>query len=194
MGFMAIELLAVLAIILILFCLYWGGPLNGSSQRDFANCAKNMEFIHTAMTTYANDNNDRFPFVAHAETSDVPLALLVPKYTSQTASFICPASRDRALPEGESIAKKRISYAYVMGMTRTNDPSQLILSDEQIDTKPKPAGARVFSDNGEPPAKNHGSHGGNILSIDGSVQQIPAKTPAALTFGNATLLNPKPKR
>jgi prepilin-type processing-associated H-X9-DG protein len=191
---MAIELLAVMAIILILFCLYWGGPLNTSSQRKAANCARNLEFIHTALTTYAVDNNEHYPFVAHAETSDVPLALLIPKYTTQTASFICPASRDRALPEGQPFAKKRTSYAYVMGLARTNEPSQFILSDEQIDTNPKPIGSRVFSEDGEGPASNHGKGGGNVLFIDGSVQQVPPKTTTALTFENAVLLNPKAKR
>src|SRR5438128_1877383 len=82
-GFMMIELLAVMAIIMILFCLYWGGGLAGNSQKDFAACAKNLQFVHTALVTYATDHNEQFPFVKGAETSDAPLALLVPKYTSQ---------------------------------------------------------------------------------------------------------------
>jgi prepilin-type processing-associated H-X9-DG protein len=193
-GFMAIELLAVLAIILVLFCLYWGGPLTSGSRSKYAACAKNLEFIHTAMATYAMDNNDRFPFVTKAETSDAPLTLLIPKYTTQTASFICPASGDRKLAEGESFAKKRISYAYVMGLTRTNEPLQFIMSDEQIDTKAKAAGARVFSADGKSIGNNHGTDGGNLLFVDGSVQQIAAQSPSALGLQGGTLLNPKPKR
>ena len=192
-GFMAIELLAVLAIILILFCMYWGGPLNGGAARKFAACAKNLEFIHTALATYAMDNNERYPAVAKAGSSDVPLSLLIPKYTTQTASFICPASGDHKLAEGESFAKKRISYAYVMGLARTNEPSQFILSDEQIDAKPKVSGARVFSADGKSAGNNHGKNGGNVLFIDGSVQQIPSQTPSTLGVPDATLLNPKPK-
>jgi prepilin-type N-terminal cleavage/methylation domain-containing protein len=196
-GFMLIELLAVMAIILILFCLYWGGgTLGGGGQKNFASCAKNLQFIHTSLVTYATDNNDKFPFVKGAQTSDAALALLVPKYTTQTASFICPASGDSSLAEGKPFVNKRISYAYVMGLSRTNDGSQFIMSDEQIDTKVKGSGAPAFSATGKKGgARNHGKFGGNILRIDGSVEPIPAKTPMTLAFGdNGVLLNPKPKR
>ena len=194
-GFMLIELLAVMAIILVLFCLYWGGGLSGGGgQKNFAACAKNLQFIHTSLATYAMDHNDQFPIVKNAETSDAPLALLVPKYTSQTAPFICPASSDHALPEGKPFTNKRISYAYVMGLTRTNDPMQFIMSDEQIDTKVKGRGQQAFSADGKSRAKNHGKYGGNILHIDGSVETIPARTTVTLAFENGVLLNPKPNR
>jgi prepilin-type processing-associated H-X9-DG protein len=192
-GFMLIELLAVFAIIFILFALYWGGGSLRRGNNQFAVCQRNLQGIHVAIMTFATDNNDSFPFDRRAETSDAVLAQLVPKYTSQTASFICPASHDSVLPEAKPFANKRISYAYVMGLSRTNEPTQFILSDEQIDTKPKPAGGRVFSEDGKGPGSNHGANGGNVLFIDGSAQPIPVKTPSALAFENATLLNPKPK-
>jgi prepilin-type N-terminal cleavage/methylation domain-containing protein/prepilin-type processing-associated H-X9-DG protein len=195
-GFMMIELLAVVAIILVLFCLYWGGGLAGGGQKDFAACAKNLQFIHTSLTIYATDHNDQFPVVKGAETSDAPLALLVPKYTTQTSSFICPSSQDRALPEGKPFANKRISYAYVMGLSRTNEPTQFIMSDEQLDTKVKGRGAPTFSPDGKKTgAKNHGKFGGNILHLDGSVETVPARTTETLNYDpGAVLLNPKPNR
>lgn len=193
-GFMMIELLAVMAIILILFCLYWGGGLMGPGQKDFAACAKNLQFVHTSLMIYAADHNEQLPFVKGAETSDAPLALLVPKYTSQTSSFICPSSGDHALPEGKPFTSKRISYAYVMGLTRTNEPTHFLMSDEQIDTKVKGTGARAFSADGKSRAKNHGKFGGNVLHIDGSVETMPSKTTATLAFDNGVMLNPKPNR
>ena len=193
-GFMMIELLMVMAIILVLFCLYWGGGFGGAGGRNFSGCAKNLQFVHTSMMTYAADHNDQLPLVKGAETSNAPLALLVPKYTSQTSSFICPASGDRALAEGKPFANKRISYAYVMGLTRTNEPMQFIMSDEQIDTKPKSRGATAFSTDGKSRARNHGKYGGNVLHLDGSVETIPAKTTTPLVFENGILLNPKPNR
>jgi prepilin-type N-terminal cleavage/methylation domain-containing protein len=194
-GFMLIELMAVMAIILVLFCLYWGGGLSGGGgQKNFAACAKNLQFIHTSLATYAMDHDDKFPTVKGAETSDGPLALLVPKYTSQTAPFICPAAGDRALPEGKPFTNRRISYAYVMGLTRTNEPTQFIMSDEQVDTKVKGRGQQTFSLDGKSRAKNHGKYGGNILRIDGSVDMIPARTTETLAFENGVLLNPKPNR
>src|SRR3954454_15751329 len=58
-GFMLIELMAVMAIILVLFCLYWGGGLSGGGgQKNFAACAKNLQFIHTSLATYAMDHDD----------------------------------------------------------------------------------------------------------------------------------------
>lgn len=185
----------VIAIILVMFVLYWGGGLGGkkSRQKEFGPCAKNLQFIHTALLTYAADNNDKFPVVPRAQTSEEPLSLLIPKYNSQTAPFICPASGDKELPEGESFAKRRISYAYVMGLARTAEPTQFLLSDEQIDTTRKIAGAPVFAISDAPPGNNHGSFGGNLLMVDGSVQMISVKAPALLDFTNATLLNPKPK-
>jgi prepilin-type N-terminal cleavage/methylation domain-containing protein/prepilin-type processing-associated H-X9-DG protein len=194
-GFMLIELLCVMAIILVLFVLYWGGGLGGGGGKSaFASCARNLQFVHTSLMTYASDNNDRFPVVAKAQTSDEPLALLIPKYTSQTSSFICPSAKDRALPESKPFTGRRISYAYVMGLTRTNDPGQFLMSDEQLDTKPKGAGAHAFSTDGEGVARNHGKSGGNILFIDGSVQTQPAKTRMTLAFDNGVLLNPIKKK
>ena len=195
-AFMMIELLIVVAIILVLFVLYWSGGFGGKAkkQQSFSGCSKNLQFIHTALLTYSADNNDRFPTVARAETSDAPLSLLVPKYISQTGPFICPASDDKPLAEGESFAKKRISYAYVMGLSRSSEPSQFVMSDEQVDTRPKDAGNYIFARTNQPPGDNHGRFGGNLLLVDGSVQTVAAKAPSAVTFTNATLFNPKPKR
>jgi hypothetical protein len=194
-GFMMLELLLVVAIILVLFVLYWGGGLGGkaSHQKDFAACSKNLQFIHTALMNYAADNNDRFPSIVRAESAEAPLSLLIPKATSQTAPFICPSSGDRALKEGESFATKKISYAYLTGLTRASDPAQFVMSDEQVNTNQKPAGANVFATTDTAPGNNHGGFGGNLLLLDGSVQTIAAQAPAALMFTNATLLNPRPK-
>src|SRR5205085_3751499 len=72
------------------------------SNSQFAVCERNLQTIHVAVMTFATDNNERFPSLARAETSDAVLAQLVPKYTSQTASFICPASHDARSEEHTS--------------------------------------------------------------------------------------------
>lgn len=192
---MALELLMVVSIIMVLFVLYWGGGLGGkkSRQKDFASCARNLQNIHTALMTYATDNNEKLPLVAGAQHSEAPLSLLIPKFTSQTSTFICPSLGDAPLPEGEPFRSRRISYGYVMGLSRTNEPSQFVLSDQQIDTRPKKAGTRVFASSDDPPGNNHGPYGGNILLLDGSVQTIAKRTESDLTFSNAVFLNPKAK-
>jgi hypothetical protein len=194
-AFMALELLMVVSIIMVLFVLYFGGGVGGkkSRQKDFAACARNLQLIHTALLTYSSDNNDKFPFVKGAQHSEAPLSQLIPKSTSQSSAFICPSSGDAPLPEGQTFASKRISYGYVMGLTRQADPTQFILSDEQVDAKPKPTGTRVFANVDEPRGNNHGPYGGNIALLDGSVETIKGRARSDLTFTNAIYLNPKAK-
>lgn len=195
---MLAELVIVIAIILVLFVLYWGGGLGGSKlskQRNFADCAKNLQTIHTALLTFSSDHNDQFPFAEKAQHSEDVLGVLMPKYISQSAPFICPSSSHRAIPEGESIAKKKISYGYVMGFGKNSDPSQWVMSDEQVNTSLKNAGDPVFASTNKPPGNNHGPYGGNLLMIDGSVKDIGPKAPYSLALTNtARYLNPQPSK
>jgi len=77
--------------------------------------SKNLLKIHIALEIFANEHLGSFPVVPGAQTAEEPLDLLVPHYTVDTTSFICPGSKDSPIPSGESIARRRISYAYVMG-------------------------------------------------------------------------------
>jgi hypothetical protein len=193
---MLAELMVVMAIIMILFVLYWGGGLGSakfSKQRNFAGCAKNLQLIHTALLTFSADHNDQFPYAAKAEHSEDVLSVLMPKYISQSEPFICPSSPHRALTEGESFAKKKISYGYVMGFYKISDPSQWIMSDEQVNTNSKSAGDPIFASTNKPPGNNHAWFGGNLLMVDGSVKNIEPKAPYSLALTNgARYLNPKP--
>jgi prepilin-type processing-associated H-X9-DG protein len=195
---MLVELMIVIAIILVLFVLYWGGGLGGSKlskQRDFTSCAKNLQTIHTALLTFSSDHNDAFPFSDKAQHSEDVLSVLMPKYISQSGPFICPASSHRKIPEGESIAKKKISYGYVMGFGKLSDPYQWVMSDEQVNTNSKSQGDPVFASTNKPPGNNHGGYGGNLLMIDGSVKDIAPKAPYSLALTNtARYLNPQPTK
>lgn len=193
---MLAELMVVVAIILVLFVLYWGGGFGGSKlskQRNFADCSRNLQYIHTALITFSADHNDQFPYSERAEHSEDVLSALMPKYISQSAPFICPASSHRPIPEGESIAKKKISYGYVVGFSKASDPSQWIMSDEQVNTNNKAANDLVFASTNKPPGNNHGPFGGNLLMVDGSVKNIERKAPYSLALTNsARYLNPQP--
>jgi len=189
-GFSLIEMLFVVGIILLLFVLYWA-PNQGSKQRAARlACKGNLERIYIALQIYANEHAATFPSVAGARTSEGPLNLLVPHYTSDTATFICPASPDSASPGDGSLLKTKISYAYYMGRGLTNS-SQTVMSDQQVDAQPKVPGQWVFSDTGKAPGNNHGRSGGNFLFGDGHVEPSPAKAafPLALEPG-VVLLNP----
>jgi type II secretory pathway pseudopilin PulG len=197
-----VELVCVLAIVIILAVML-DNSLSVSHRRTAREqCRNNLQTIHLALNIYSNDNHGAFPFLQDAAISSAPLSLLVPRSTTETAIFICPGSKDPPLPEGESFAQHRISYAYYMGRASNTTadaaasaaPSaQAILTDWQLNTLPKTNGQPLFSPDGKPPANNHGKDGGNILLDTGEV--IFSGTNAVrdlLVPPGVTLLNPGP--
>ncbi|HVV72657.1 MAG TPA: type II secretion system protein [Verrucomicrobiae bacterium] len=190
-AFSLLELLLTMAIILILFTLYWG-PSRASRQRALqANCQKNLQQLYIALNLYADDQRGRFPVVPGAKTSAEALNPLVPRYTSDTSIFICPGSSDAAPPSGEPIRTRRISYAYYMGNSPTNQ--QALMSDRQVNTEAKDVGEVIFSTDGKPPGNNHRQYGGNVMYCDGHVQLSGPTAKASLPLpAGVVLLNPKP--
>lgn len=192
-GFTLIEMLITLALILILTVMFYGHGSRSWQQRQKIACQKNLQTIYIALEIYANEHQGAFPIRGDAQTAEAALSLLVPRYTTVTESFICPGSKDAALPEGESFEKRKISYAYYMGR-RLADSTEAVMSDEQINTKAKMVSELVFSADGKSkPGKNHNKFGGNVLFCDGRTEESPAKSafPLSVTPG-VVLLNPKP--
>ena len=192
-AFSLLELLIVAALIIIMFTFYWGGGSRGFQMKQIANCEKNLEYDFVAIKTYSVDNDGKFPFLAGAATSEPVLSQLVPRATTRTEFFICPGSRDKAIPSAEPFARRTISYAFYMGHTAADGSTEPLMSDRQVDTQPKVTGEYVFSPTGRSPGNNHHKYGGNFLLCDGSVQDSPAQ----LTFSlpatqGVVLLNPKP--
>ena len=190
-AFSLIELLVVLAVMIILFTLYWN---HGPSKRDreLTACRQNLEKVYLALQIYSRDQGDQYPVVTNAVTSEQGLAPLVPHYTSDTAQFICPSVGESSLPTGKTFAEWKISYAYYMGR-RASETDRALMSDAQINTSSKGAGATVFSDTGRPPGNNHGKGGGNFLMGDGSVTSTRPETQFPITVQPPViLLNPKP--
>ena len=115
-GFSMIELLAVAAILLLVFVLYWGPSTNRNREREARkDCQTHLQKIYMAMEIYANDHAGSFPVLTGAVTSAEALDALVPRYTVDTAVFVCPGSKDRPLSGSESFRQHKISYAYYMG-------------------------------------------------------------------------------
>ena len=188
-AFSLIELLAVGAILLILTSLYWGSNTESSQKRKLKACQDNLDRIYMALQIYAADQSSKFPCLNSARNSGEALSLLVPHYTVETSVFICPASKDAALPESEPFTNHPISYAYYMGRSSTN--SEVLITDKQVDALAKRAGQPVFSADGKPPGNNHGKGGGNFLFCDGHVETSPATSPYALPLTpGVVLLNP----
>ena len=189
-AFSLLELLIALAIVIILTTLYFGPNSAGKQQALQRVCQKNLEKIFVSMEIYANEQGGRFPQKPGAITSAQALAMLIPKYTSDTSPFICPGSKDSMLPPAEPFGSRTISYAYYMGRPLTNS-TLVLMSDRQVDTSAKSAGAPVFSSHGKPPGNNHHKFGGNLLFTDGHTASISPTAPFALPLNpGESLLNP----
>ncbi len=189
-AFSLLELLVVLAILVILTSLYWGSNSSSTKTKAIAECGNNLQKIYIALEVFANEHELKFPEKAGARSSTEPLDLLVPRYTSDTSVFTCPASKDRPLAAGESLQKHTISYAYYMGR-RSKNPGEALITDRQVDTQSKAPGQLVFSSSGKTPGNNHGKQGGNVLFCDGQIQASPPNAVFSLTFTQGVvLLNP----
>jgi len=191
-GFSLLELLIVAALMVVMFVMLHGSGAQSFQQRQKQLCNKNLQSIFVALEIYANEHNGAFPVKAGAETAEAALAGLVPQYTSSTTYFICPGSKDEAIPNGESFEKRKISYAYYMGRRRT-EIAELLLSDEQVDALPKIKGRALFSPDGKGRGNNHHKYGGNLMFGDGRVETVSATAPYSLLIApGVTLLNPRP--
>ena len=190
-AFSLVELLVTLAIIIVLFVVMYGFSSKSHQQQQKIVCQKNLTTILVALEIFAREHDGVFPVLTNALTSEEPLAQLVPKYTAMTEMFICPGSKDKRIPDGELFTQRRISYAYYMGQ-RAESSSELLMSDQQIDTRPKAVGAQVFSTDGKKPGNNHHKYGGNLLYVDGRTEKIAATTPYSLiATQGVVLLNPR---
>jgi len=190
-AFSLVEMLITLALVIVMVTMMYGFGSRSNQQEQKKQCQKNLQKAYIALEIFATDHSGVFPVKAKATTSEEPLSLLIPQYTTDTASFICPGSRDRKLPLAESFADRRISYSYFMGR-RPDEGRELLMTDRQIDTRPKAVKQPIFSQTGKPPGNNHHRYGGNYLFCDGSMEQSSALAvvPVALA-SNVVLLNPR---
>lgn len=191
-AFSLIELIIVIALIVVSYVLFFSFASENHQRTQMQVCGDNLQKIYLALQIYGNDFG-KYPQNTNARTSEEVLGALVPRYTSDTSIFICPGGRDPDIQSGTPLQQCKISYAYYMGRDTNASPGDVLMSDRQINTLSKDVGDQVFSYNGNPPGNNHHKYGGNVLTCDGSVQNIPTNTTISLAFTNGiVLLNPKP--
>jgi len=188
-GFSMIELLVVVVVLVVLTTLMWAPRTGRRENARLVACKSQLERVFIAMQIYANECGSRFPRSPGAKTAGEALQVLVPRYTSDTASLICPGSKFSLKPD-QPLNSQKISYSYYSGL-QASDTGQPLITDEQLASS-VPAPARFqFSGDGKPPGTNHGKQGGNVLFCDGHVEM---RTPGApLPKGmpeQVTLLNP----
>src|SRR4026208_1617771 len=101
-AFSLLEMLITIVLIIIMFVMLYGHGAGGQQLARKRKCQKNLQDLHVALQIFANDRDGLLPTLTGAITSEPVLAQLVPKYISLRGAFICPASKDSSLPEGES--------------------------------------------------------------------------------------------
>lgn len=192
-GFSYIELLVSTALVATFYIMVLGPGSAMGQSRSKARCAEQLRQLHQCLVLFAAEHDGAFPAVAGATTSEAPLSQLVPLYTTDTSLFICPGSKDAALPGAASFADRRISYAYYMGL-RSDAPHETpLLSDAQATNGAKRGGDALFSPIGAAPGNKHRRYGGNILFVDGSVETFHPLAPRDFPLPPGTaLLNPRP--
>jgi len=191
-AFSLIEMLCTLTIIIILYVLYLGPSTQRYQRSKQADCRRNLQFIYMALQTYTSENHDLYPSLKTAQSSEAPLSLLVPRWTTSTEHFICPGGGDKAPPSAKPFADYKISYAYAMGLTKQASADQWLMSDSQVNTNRKAAGDALFSEDGKRPGNNHRKFGGNLLFGDGHTDFSPTRAAVAIELpAGVVALNPK---
>ena len=119
-GFTYVELIAVMAIILLLMTLLLPTFLRARDSARGSSCRSNLQQIATALHLYAQDYNGRFP-----PSADTALMVLQP-YTKNYAVLMCPKEPQEAvehyhvhhviqLPDKRFVVQS--SYLYRPGFT-----------------------------------------------------------------------------
>jgi prepilin-type N-terminal cleavage/methylation domain-containing protein len=193
-GFTLIELMCTLAILLILFAVSFGiGGKDRQKERQ-QQCRENQRLVHLALTVAANELGGPFPTAKDAADSDAVFQALVPRYSSRVDVFRCPGRTRDPFTGGSATSRTfRNHYAYAAGITSTAGPGQWLLSDAQVDTRPKAVGAALFSETDQGPGSNHGAFGGIVTFVDGHATFSPAKAAFEIQVPpGAAVLNPVP--
>jgi prepilin-type processing-associated H-X9-DG protein len=193
-GFSYVELMVCTAIVLTLYAVYLGPSSRMGQEKRKADCAHRLEQLHLALALYAQEHGGVFPVTSGAHSSEQPLSVLVPQYTSDTSVFICPAGRQSELPAAQPFEDRRISYAYYMGVRSDAAPTMPLISDAQVSASAtKHSGELIFDEHRSSTGGNHGPYGGNILFTDGHVESFANRVSQDLGVpSGVSLLNPKP--
>jgi len=139
-AFSLIEMLIVMVLMILMYVMLYGPSSKNYQSEQKAACAKNLEQAFVALKIYATERGGKFPALEGAATSEAPLSMLVPQYTTMTECFVCPGTGDKKLPSAEPFAARKISYFYYMGLSETNSGYQPLMSDRQINSRSKAKG------------------------------------------------------
>ena len=97
-GFSLVELLIVMALVTCAYAFMFGPGTAWSQGRAKAQCARQLQQMHAALTLFAAEHDGAFPASGDARASEPALSQLVPLYTTDTTIFICPGSGHSGLP------------------------------------------------------------------------------------------------
>lgn len=167
MAFTLIELMAVIAIIMIMAGLAIGG-INVALQRARqVHSVNNMRQISISLNTYANENNDFYP--SGKTSARENLSLL---FAYKVTKNIFQARSDKGLTNTINFATNtllpgELSYGYMSGLSGGDHPMTPLLIERVAGT--------LKQDNSNITTNSlWGGEGVNVLHLDGSVRFVRA--------------------
>lgn len=179
-----LEVLAAVAILLILTCLFLPALFRPRSHYGRLPCTGMIKQVGLAMRMWANDHGDRFPWqvslsatgtLEHAESSDVYRHFLaLSNELSSPKVLTCPAdAKIVRIAEWPKLSNRNLSYFVGLDADEVQ-PQSLLSGDRNILGGVWVTNSVMRFTNGSPAAwgPDLHKHQGNLGLGDGSAQQV----------------------
>ena len=199
MGFTALEIIVVLAVLVLLVALLLPSLTRPRNRHNRIGCVSNLKQVALAARMWANDNGDKFPWQVSTSTIGTMELIFGPNVAPHFLAMSNELNTPKILACGHDVKRSKAVFfsefddmhlSYFVGLDADETKPQSILSGDRNIT----GGMQVintvfqFTSNGVVGfTKELHNEQGNIALGDGSVEQV---SPAALRNRiNATFLS-----
>jgi prepilin-type N-terminal cleavage/methylation domain-containing protein/prepilin-type processing-associated H-X9-DG protein len=188
-AFSLLELLVVAAIVGLIAVLLVPSTGGGKATASRINCANNLKMIGISTKEWAMDHNNLFPMQTLQPNGEPVAASGLPWRHFQVMSnelrnpkvFVCPADNSRRAATNFTSDFSNSRLSYFLNVTAqyedTNNMSSFLSGDRNLLVDGNAPGGEILIRTNSMVSWSEQIHrnNGNILLIDGSVQQLSAK-------------------